>query len=217
MTSRLKGESLKAGCAVVIAVLGLLGGCGTPSDTSGETAARTKIGAGKPVLFTVDFQPGQTLRYRFVSTRKITLDWDPSAASGTGKVQEQLEQLEMVVAYAPVEVNPYGVSTIRAVCESVKATRGGGAARRMFAADAVETARGKAFTIKVDPRGRIVDNAELKSLVQEMGKSAFRGDSESRRIKEPDSGTPSRASSSPPAACRSVRPGHRSFPCRRRW
>lgn len=177
---------MKAGCAIAIAVLGLLGGCKTPSDVSGKMAARTKPGAAKPVLFTVDFQPGQTLRYQFVSTRKITLDWDPGAAASTGKVQEQLEQLEMVVAYTPVEVNPYGVSTIRAVCESVKATRGGGASRRMSAADAVETAQGKVFMIKVDPRGRIVDNAELKSLIQEMGKGAFRGDGESRRIKEPD-------------------------------
>lgn len=178
---------MRIGYAVVIAaVLGLVGGCGTPGDASGKTTARAKADAGKSVLFTVDFEPGQTLRYKFVSSRKIALDWDPGAKSRANRVQEQLEQLEMVVAYTPVEVNPYGISTIRAACESVKATRGGGAGRRTAAADAVETAQGKTFTIKVDPRGRIVDNAELKSLVQEMGKSAFRGDDESRRIKEPD-------------------------------
>ena len=187
MTSRLKGKKLKiASAAVVAAALGLLGGCGTPWHTSDKMTAGATAGAGKPVLFTVDFKPGQTLRYKFISNRKITLDWDPGAASSAGKVQEQLEQLEMVVAYTPVEVNPYGISTIRATCESVKVTRGGGAGRRMFGADAVETAQGKTFAIKVDPRGKIVDNAELKSLVQEMGKSAFRGDSEPRRIKEPD-------------------------------
>jgi len=178
---------LKIRRAVVIAaVLGLVGGCGTPGHTSGKMDARAKADAGKLVLFTVDFKPGQTLRYKFVSNRKITLDWDPSSESGAGKLQEQLEQLEMVVAYTPVEVDPYGISTIRATCESVKATRGGGAGRRVFGADAAETAQGKTFAIKVDPRGKIVDNAELKSLVQEMGKSAFRGNSESRRIKEPD-------------------------------
>ncbi len=172
---------MKIGPAVVIAaVLMLAGGCGTPGSTS------DKGGAGKPVLFTVDFKSGQTLRYKFVSSRKIALDWDPNAKPGAGKVQEQFEQLEMVVAYTPVEVDPYGISTIRAVCESVKATRGGGAGRRAFGADAVETAQGKSFTIKVDPRGKIVDNAELKSLIQEMGKSAFRGGDDSRRIKEPD-------------------------------
>lgn len=171
---------MKIGCAVVIAaVLALLGGCRTPGDTSGP-------GAGQPVLFTVDFQPGQTLRYKFGSSRKITLDWDPHAESSASRVQEQLEQLEMVVAYTPVEVDPYGVSTIRAVCESVKTTRGGGPGRRMFGPDAVESAQGKTVTIQVDPRGKIADDSELKSLVQEMGKNAFRGDDDRRRIKEPD-------------------------------
>jgi hypothetical protein len=187
VTGRLKGETLRiASAAVIAAVLGVVAGCGTPGDTSGKLTARPKAAAGKPVLFTVDFEPGQTLRYKFVSSRKITLDWDPRAAAGTNKVQEQMEQLEMVVAYTPAEVDPYGISTIRATCESVKATRAGGAGRRLFGADAVETAQGKTFMIKMDPRGKIIDNSELRSLVQEMGKSAFRGDSESRRIKEPD-------------------------------
>jgi hypothetical protein len=101
-------------------------------------------------------------------------------------VQEQSERLEMIVAYTPVEVDPYGISTIRAACESVKATRSAGPGRRTFGPDAVETAQGKTFTIKVDPRGKIVDNADLRSLIGEMGKSTFRGDSERRRIKEPD-------------------------------
>jgi hypothetical protein len=177
---------LRAGCAVVIAVLGLLGGCGTPGDTSGKMTARAKTEAGKPVLFTVDFEPGQTVRYKFVSSRKIALDWDPRAASSVNRVQEQLEQLEMVVAYTPAEVDPYGISTIRAACESVKAMRAGGVGRRVSGADAVETAQGKSFAIKVDPRGKIIDYSELRSLVQEMGKNAFRDGSGSRRIKEPD-------------------------------
>jgi hypothetical protein len=177
---------LRIECACVIVALGLLGGCGTPGDTSGEMTTRAKAEAGKPVLFTVDFEPGQTLRYKFVSSRKITLDWDPQTASSTNKVQEQLEQLEMVVAYTPVEVDPYGISTIRAVCESVKAMRAGGAGRRMSGPDAVETTQGKTIIIKVDPRGKITDYSELRSLIQETGKNAFRDGSESRRIKEPD-------------------------------
>lgn len=182
----LKGENLRIGCAIVIVVLGLLGGCGTPGDVSGKMTARGRTDAGKPVLLTVDFQPGQILRYKFGSSRKIRLDWDPRAESSANRAQEQLEQLEMVVAYTPVEVDPYGISTIRGVCELVKATRGGGPGRRMLGPDAVESAQGKTFTIKVDPRGKIADDSELKSLVQEMGKSAFRGDDDRRRIKEPD-------------------------------
>jgi len=179
VTPTLKGLRLRIGHTVLIAsVLALAVGCRTPADATGP-----KVAGGKPVLFTVDFQSGQTLRYKFSSSRKIMIDWDPRAASGAGKVQEQLEQFEMVVAYAPVEVDPYGTSTIRATCESVKATRTGG---RMFGPDTVESAQGKTFTIKVDSRGRITDDAELKSLVQEMGKKAFRSGDERRRIKEPD-------------------------------
>ena len=187
MTAVLKGKELKAGYAMVVAaVLTLSGGCGTTGNTSKKTAVRPTVVANKPVLFTVDFQPGQTLRYKFGSSRRITIDWDPRAASGANKVQEQLEQFEMVVAYTPVEVDPYGISTIRAVCESAKATRAGGAGRRMSGPDAVESAQGRTFTIKVDPRGRITDDSELKSLIQEMGQKAFRGGDERRRIKEPD-------------------------------
>jgi len=166
---------------VIAGLLALAGGCRTPADTTGP-----KVAGGKPVLLTVDFQPGQALRYKFGSSRKIAIDWDPRAASGAGKVQEQLEQFEMVVAYTPIEVDPYGVSTVRAACESVKATRAGGAGRAMSAPDAVESAQGRTFTIKVDPRGQVIDNSELKSLIQEMGKKAFRTGDERRRIKEPD-------------------------------
>jgi hypothetical protein len=92
----------------------------------------------------------------------------------------------MVVAYTPVEVDPYGVSTIRAVVESVKAERTGGPASRRFGTDAVETAQGKTFTLKVDPRGKIVDSSQLAALIQEMGKQAFRSDMSVGRVKEPD-------------------------------
>jgi hypothetical protein len=154
----------------------LLGGCSSPGGAISHNA----------VLLTVDFQPRQTLRYRFLSSRKITLDWDPRAQSRPDRVQELWEQLETVVAYTPVEVDPYGISTIRATCESVKATRGSAPGRRTAGTDAAETAQGKTFLLKVDPRGRIVDNTELQELVQEMGKSAFRTDGGSQRIKEPD-------------------------------
>jgi hypothetical protein len=141
---------------------------------------------GRRVLLTVDFQQGQTIRYKFVSSRKIRIDWDPNLESRADRVQELSEELEMVVAYTPVEADPYVVSTVRATCESVKVTRAGGPGRRMLGTDAVQTAQGKTFTIKVDPRGRIMDRSQLRSLVQEMGKSAFRDTGERRRIKEPD-------------------------------
>ncbi len=141
---------------------------------------------GGRVFLTVDFQSGQTLRYKFTSRKNITVDWDPNAGASANHVQEQFETFEMIVAYTPVEVDPYGVSTVRAAVESVKAVRSGGPSARNFGTDAVESARGKSFTLKVDPRGKIVDGAELTALIQDMGKQAFRAGTAMGRIKEPD-------------------------------
>jgi hypothetical protein len=138
------------------------------------------------VLLAVDFQPGQTLRYKFTSKKNVAVDWDPNAAASTNHVQEQSESFEMVVAYTPVEVDPYGVSTIRAAVESVKVERSGGPASRHFGTDAVESAQGESFTLKVDPRGKIVDSSQLGFLIQEMGRHAFRADTSVGRVKEPD-------------------------------
>ena len=91
------------------------------------------------MFLTVDFQPGQTLRYKFTSKKNIAVDWDPNAAANANHVQEQSETFEMIVAYTPVEVDPYGVSTVRAAVESVQAVRSGGPASRNFGTDAVES------------------------------------------------------------------------------
>jgi len=164
----------------------LLVGCGSSERRTGAvTHAGSEAKAGR-VFLTVDFQPGQTLRYKFTSKKNIAVDWDPNAAGSPNHVQEQSETFEMIVAYTPVEVDPYGVSTVRAAVESVKAARSGGPAARNFGTDAVESARGKSFTLKVDPRGKIVDASELTALIQEMGKQAFRAGTAMGRVKEPD-------------------------------
>jgi hypothetical protein len=134
----------------------------------------------------VDFEPGQTLSYRFVSHRDIILDWDPGAAASANKTQRQSERLQMVMTYTPIEVDPYGVSTIRAACQSVEVTRTGRPSGRGLDTDAVETAQGRTFTIKVDPRGKIVDASGLDTLIRELGVAAFRPDTSMGRIKEPD-------------------------------
>ncbi len=164
-----------------------LAGCRTSRDPGEQTAQVKGPTANKGRVFlTIDFEPGRTLRYRFVSRRQITLDWDPAATSTKERVQEHTEHMEMVVAYTPVEVDPYGVSTIRAAVESIQAVRTGGPARRATGTDAVVTAQGSSYTIRVDPRGRIVDANELRALIGEMGQKAFRGSSSGGRTKNPD-------------------------------
>jgi len=184
---RMERSQVKTGLVILAAALLVpLAGCKTPAGEAGKAASETKTVKGGRVFLTVDFQQGQTLRYKFTSMKKITVDWDPNAASSANRVQEQSESFEMVVAYTPVEVDPYAASTIRATVESVKAVRSGGPASRNFGADAVEAAQGKSFTLKVDPRGKIVDSSSLLALIQEMGKQAFRTDMSAGRVKEPD-------------------------------
>ena len=101
---------------VVALIAGIIGGC-----TSAPSSRKT--------LLTVDFKPGQTLKYKFVSSRNMAVNWGPMR-SGETKINKSSESLEMVVAYTPVEVDPYGVSTIRANCESAKAKRTSESARQ---------------------------------------------------------------------------------------
>ncbi len=171
----------------VVGFVALLAGCETSQDAGGGTAeVKTPPRDKGRVYLTVDFEPGRTLRYRLVSTRQITLDWDPEATGTKDRVQQHGEHTEMIVAYTPVEVDPYGVSTIRATVESVQADRSGGPTGRSMGTDAVVTSQGKSYTIKVDPRGRIVDAAELRALIQEMGEGVFRAGASGARTKDPD-------------------------------
>ncbi len=181
---------MKAGLTILtVALLCFFAGCASPGNdhavADGSATGGRSPAAGR-VFLTVDFQQGQTLRYKFTSQRNMIVDWDPNAPAGTNHAQEQSESFEMVVAYTPVEVDPYGVSTIHAVVESVKTQRQGGPGARDFGADAVQTAQGQNFTLKVDPRGKVVDATSLTALIQEMGKRAFRPDMSRGRVKEPD-------------------------------
>lgn len=167
---------------LLAAVLLVLGGCkGTgPAGERANARAQRK----DRVLLAVDFDPNQTLRYRFVSHRSILLDLDPDADDNG--LQRQSERLEMVVAYTPVEVDPDGISTLNAVCESVQIVRTGRPSGRGLDTDAVVTAQGKSYTITVDPHGRMVDASDLDRLIRELGAAAFRPDTSRGRFKEPD-------------------------------
>jgi len=143
--------------------------------------------AEKKELFAVSFEKGQALRYRFVSSRDIDLDWGSTEGRSAGSKAEDKkfsESLEMVVSYLPVEVDPNGgFTTVKATCESVKARREPREGRRK---DAVESLAGKSFTFTVDATGNIEDYSQLDELIKEAGKKAFVSDRGKRRNKEPD-------------------------------
>jgi hypothetical protein len=108
----------------------------------------------------------------------------PDAKTGKGGIQRYGEQMEMVVAYTPIEADPYGLSTVKAVCESVKTHRSGRSSGQFT--DAVETLAGKTFTFTVSPSGKIYDYSQLEKLIQQTGEKAFRANTGDSRIKEPD-------------------------------
>lgn len=133
----------------------------------------------------MDFQPGKTLRYKFVSSRDIAIDWSSAAGSAKkakSKVDKSHESMEMIVAYTPIEVGPYGLTTVKATCESVEVRR----EQRRSAKDAVESLSGKSFIITVSPTGKMEDSSQLDELIREIGKKAFRPVGREGRIKEPD-------------------------------
>jgi hypothetical protein len=170
----LKGRKLKVTLLILTTlVLSILAGC--------KTATEEELPAEQGELLTVDFYAGQTLRYKFVSSREITVEWDTTAAksrSGRPVSDKSTESLEIIMAYTPIEVDPYGLTKVKATCESVKVARSKGPQR-----DAVDNLAGKTFTLTVGPTGKIEDYSQLDELLKEIGKKAFRPNTD---IKEPD-------------------------------
>jgi hypothetical protein len=141
-----------------------------------------------PLLLSVDFQPDVPLKYRFVSERRIALDLDASgkASRGRSNSKSSTERLEMEIVYKPIQIDPYGYSTIEATCNSAKVTRKGDGSVGRNINDAVESAAGRSFTIKITPTGKIVDYASLGNLVRELGEKSFGATSKMGRVKNPD-------------------------------
>jgi len=136
----------------------------------------------KKELFSVDFNENRTLRYAFTSSREIETRW-PSGSSEKS-VDNDFESVEITVAYTPIKVDLYGLTTIKATCESIRALRRPGSNETK--GDAVVHFGDKSYTFTVNPAGKIVDNSELYELIQQAGKKAFRSSTKRGRIKEPD-------------------------------
>ncbi len=167
--------------AVAMAVLA---GCEPRAEQENLLTKEKKLLAAGKELLTVDFQDGETLRYKFTSSRDVSLDWDPEkkqAKRGRSSNEKTSESMEMVVSYTPIEVNPFGLTTIKATCESVRTKRSKGSR-----GDAVESLRGKTFTFTVGPTGIIEDYSQLAALIKEVGEKAFLPGTGRGRIKEPD-------------------------------
>jgi hypothetical protein len=164
---------------LTLAVFLGLAGC-----TSSEKGASKEKGN----MLTVDFEQGKTLEYRFVTRREVNIEWDPEkkmSKAGSKSSENIIESLDIVMAYTPTEVDPFGLTAIEATCKSAKATRSKGPSGS-GGKDAVEYFAGKSFTLKVGPTGKIEDYSQLDALVKEVGEKAFRPGGERGKIKEPD-------------------------------
>ena len=174
----MKGTKLKTTLLILATlILSIPAGCQ-------PTAGQKELPGEPGELLTVDFQAGRTLRYKFVSGREISVEWDTAAeASRSGRPvsDKSSESLEIVMAYTPIEIDPFGLTTVKAVCESVKVTRSKGTG-----SDAVESLPGRTFTLAVGPTGRIEDYSQLDELLKEIGKKVFRSNTDMGRIKDPD-------------------------------
>ena len=169
---------------VTALVLSILAGCEGPVE---QKEGIEGLKEGKELL-TVDFQEGRSLRYRFTTSRDIALDWDPTKSRtkpGQDSTDKSSESMEMVVTYTPIEIDPYGLTTIKATCESVKVKRTG-RSTRAAKRDAVEHLPNKTFTLTLNAAGKIEDYSNLDELISQIGEKAFRQSTRGGRIKEPD-------------------------------
>jgi hypothetical protein len=160
-----------------IVIMAICGGCGP------DSGLRNLFTKNKELL-TVDWQDGRPLEYKFVSTRETTIDWDPEGRltkSDNKPPDKSVESLEMVVTYTPIEINPYGLTTIEAACKSVIVTRSKGLHK-----DAAEYLTGRTYKFTVEPTGKIEDYSQLDKLLKEAGQKAFFTNTGGFRIKQAD-------------------------------
>ncbi len=134
-------------------------------------------------ILLVSFEENTPITYQLTSTRKTEINL---TGSGTKKNRPQImtETLDMVVTYTPVEVDPFGLTTIKATCQSVKVKRTSMSGKRT-APDAMEKMAGKTFMIRLTPTGQIAEYTDLDRTIREIGKHAF-DTSKTQRVKNPD-------------------------------
>ncbi len=166
---------------VITLVSCLLLSCQQPTKPAKPESTSTNA---DKVFLMLDFKPGKTLRYKFISSRDITIKWnspeeDTSTADSTSS--KSSESLEIVVAFTPGKVDPSGLATINATCESVLVKRSDGSQT-----DAVKYFAGKSYLFTVRASGQIEDNSQLNELLKQAGEKAFVAEAGGERTKEQD-------------------------------
>jgi len=133
----------------------------------------------------VSFEKNVPITYRMVSERETEIDLTTGNPKKKSRPQTITEKLELVVVYTPVEVDPFGLSTLNVECKSAKVTRSGFSGKRSVA-DAMEKLTGNSFTLKLTPTGKIADVSDLERIAAELGEASFSDGRKNTRIKNPD-------------------------------
>lgn len=155
---------------ITAGMLCLLAGCGQPAAPSGD-------------LLVVGFNENQTLRYRLRAEREVQIEL---TGDKPGETKAASDTMELVMAIRPVEVNPFGLTTLEFTCESAKV------AHRSFTGkpgnpDAVESLQGKTYTIQISPTGSLETSDEFETMLKEIGEKSFVSTKTSgQRVKDPD-------------------------------
>jgi hypothetical protein len=179
--------SFRVCLCIYVSVICLLVSCQKQTQTQeqakpAETEAETE--SQEQTRLVINFNLGQTRRYRFLSSRDITIQW--SASKGESTISDSVsgkstESMEAIVAFTPEAIDPNGQIKINAKCESVQVKRSDGSQ-----SDAASFFAGKSYSFTVDSAGKIIDYSQLTELTKQAGLKAFVSDSNSQRIKEPD-------------------------------
>ncbi len=134
----------------------------------------------------VSFEKDVPVTYRLTSSRTVQIDLTGGDSTKKSRPQKMSETLEVVISYLPVEVDPFGLTTIQATCQSAKVNRASMSGKRS-APDAMEKLAGETFTFQLSPTGEIAEYTDLDRIIRKVGEHAFdQSKKSSGRIKNPD-------------------------------
>lgn len=134
----------------------------------------------------LEFKPDSVLTYRFVSSRQVQIELTTGAGGKKEDSKISNESIEMVMRIKPLEVDPYGLSTVEFTCQSVQVKRTSFSGKGSTT-DAMESLRGKSYTIQITPTGQIKNLDSFSTLLKEIGQKSFVARSDAQQnVKDPD-------------------------------
>jgi hypothetical protein len=143
------------------------------------------VGAPRDNWLLMSFEKDVPITYKMVSERDTEFDVTADDPAKKTRPTTISEKLELVMVYTPIDVDPFGLSTIKAECKSANVTRTQSSGKQNVR-DAMETLPGKSFTLKLSPTGNIEDLSDLERIATELGKASFTDMKDTTRIKNPD-------------------------------